>query len=86
MDDRDSITQLWTRGKFDSEFPQSLADAEKSKRPLSLIMVDIDHFKSVNDRYGHQKGDKVLAGLAGFPTSNSKTVSPIIASFHILTH
>ena len=64
MADRDALTQLRTRENFDSELSQILAEAERAKRPLSLIMVDIDHFKSVNDRYGHQKGDEVLAGVA----------------------
>lgn len=61
---RDSLTKLLTRGDFDAELPQTLADAERANRPLSLIIVDIDHFKNVNDTYGHQKGDEVLAGVA----------------------
>lgn len=61
---RDSLTKLLTRGDFDLELPKTLAEAEKANRPLSLIMVDIDHFKNVNDTHGHQKGDEVLAGVA----------------------
>lgn len=61
---RDSLTKLLTRGDFNAELPQTLAEAERANRPLSLIMVDIYHFKNVNDTYGHQKGDEVLAGVA----------------------
>ena len=64
MSERDALTQLWTRGKLDSELPQNITEAAASKQPLSLIMVDIDHFKNVNDSYGHPKGDTVLAGVA----------------------
>jgi diguanylate cyclase (GGDEF)-like protein len=58
------MTQLWDRGTLDSEFPQILADAASTKRPLGLIMMDIDHFKKVNDTHGHPKGDAVLAETA----------------------
>lgn len=62
--ERDALTQLWTRGKMDSELPQHLAEATKTARPLSLILVDIDHFKYVNDTHGHQMGDTVLTAVA----------------------
>jgi diguanylate cyclase (GGDEF)-like protein len=62
--DRDALTKLLTRGAFESEFPLRIDDAMKSSSPLSVVMVDIDYFKAVNDRYGHQKGDEVLIGVA----------------------
>lgn len=65
MEERDALTQLWTRGRFNSDLMQSITEAEKAKHPLSLIMVDIDYFKKVNDTHGHLKGDEVLAGVAG---------------------
>jgi diguanylate cyclase (GGDEF)-like protein len=61
---RDALTQLRDRGTMDSELPQILAEATDSNRPLSLVMVDIDHFKKVNDSHGHPKGDAVLAETA----------------------
>lgn len=64
MADSDSLTKLWIRRCFDSDLSQNVAEAQRAKHPLSLIMVDIDHFKKVNDTYGHQKGDEVLAGVA----------------------
>jgi diguanylate cyclase (GGDEF)-like protein len=64
MADRDSLTKLFTRGMFDNRFAKDLAEAAKSKRPLSLIFMDIDRFKAINDAYGHQVGDAVLVGAA----------------------
>ena len=65
MSDRDSLTRLRTRDALDTELPQAISDAAKASHPLSLIMVDLDRFKSVNDTHGHPKGDSVLAGVAG---------------------
>jgi diguanylate cyclase (GGDEF)-like protein len=64
MEDQDALTKLWSRGKFDSEFAQCFTEATNSGRPLSLVMADIDHFKAVNDTYGHQVRDTVLARVA----------------------
>lgn len=61
---RDSLTQLGTREAMDSELSQALVEATSRKCPLSLVMMDIDHFKKVNDTHGHPKGDAVLAETA----------------------
>lgn len=57
---RDALTGLYLRGVFDFYLDKQIIDSLRYNRPLSLIMADIDHFKSVNDNYGHQKGDEVL--------------------------
>jgi diguanylate cyclase (GGDEF)-like protein len=62
---RDGLTGLYNRVFFDQAFAQRVAQAKREEKPLSLVLFDIDHFKSVNDTYGHQVGDKVLAGIAG---------------------
>ena len=60
----DALTQLNNRRSFDLELPQKIKVARAKQMPLSLMVIDIDHFKSVNDRYGHLVGDDVLKMLA----------------------
>jgi diguanylate cyclase (GGDEF)-like protein len=64
MADLDALTQLGSRGAFDSELAAGIRAATTGNQPFSLVMVDIDHFKKVNDSHGHQVGDQVLAGVA----------------------
>lgn len=59
----DGLTGLWNRALFDHRLNEELARCERHRRPLSLAMIDVDHFKSVNDTFGHPAGDAVLAGL-----------------------
>ena len=58
------LTGLFNRGKLDWELDRELERAERYDRGFSLIMFDIDGFKSINDRFGHQKGDEILIGVA----------------------
>jgi two-component system cell cycle response regulator len=59
----DGLTGLWNRAYFDRRFPEEVARAARHAYPLSLAMIDIDHFKSINDTYGHPAGDAVLQGI-----------------------
>ena len=61
---RDPLTGLYNRRHFDQVLAQALADCRARGRPLSLAMIDIDHFKQINDRYGHPGGDEMLLALA----------------------
>lgn len=61
---RDGLTGLYNRVTFDQTLAQKVAMARCQGTALSLILFDIDHFKDVNDSYGHQMGDRVLAGIA----------------------
>jgi two-component system, cell cycle response regulator len=56
----DGLTGLWNRAYFDQRLAEEVAAAVRHDRRLSLIMVDIDHFKPLNDTYGHPFGDLVL--------------------------
>jgi len=60
----DALTGLNNRRTFDALLADELARAQRFSRPVSLLMLDIDHFKHVNDTYGHQTGDAVLKGLS----------------------
>ncbi|MER9891536.1 GGDEF domain-containing protein [Mesorhizobium sp. M0119] len=61
---RDGLTGLLHRGRFDSDGEAAVATSLRTARPLSLLIIDVDHFKSINDRFGHAEGDKVLKALA----------------------
>lgn len=61
---RDALTGARTRERFEAEAGAEVASAFGAGQPLSLLVVDIDHFKSVNDRFGHATGDRALRRLA----------------------
>lgn len=56
----DKLTQLNNRTRTDQFLPETIANAKINKEPLALVIIDIDHFKAVNDNYGHLIGDDVL--------------------------
>lgn len=60
----DSLTQLANRRLFDTILARELSSARRSEAPLSLLLIDVDHFKHYNDRYGHQAGDDLLRRVA----------------------
>lgn len=59
----DTLTGLWNRQRFENELDEELERAQRYNTPCSLIMLDVDHFKSINDAHGHDAGDRVLARL-----------------------
>jgi diguanylate cyclase (GGDEF)-like protein len=60
----DGLTGLHNRAYFDERLESKLAHCRRYKDPLSCIMIDIDHFKRINDSYGHSVGDEVLRHVA----------------------
>lgn len=61
---RDGLTGLYNRTHFREAFEALLAESREQGRPLSLLMIDLDHFKNINDRYGHLVGDDCLRWAA----------------------
>ena len=60
----DSLTRVANRRAFDVRVDDAFEHARRYDRPLSLVLVDIDHFKSINDTHGHDAGDRVLRRVA----------------------
>jgi len=61
---RDSLTGLKNRGAFADYFPRMWQQALRDRRSIALLLIDVDHFKAYNDRYGHQAGDQALRRVA----------------------
>lgn len=68
----DSLTGLFNRRYLDEMLDRELARAKREGPPLTVMMLDIDHFKKLNDTYGHQAGDEVLRALAEMLLKNSR--------------
>lgn len=68
----DPLTGALNRRGFDMQFSRLLAESETSNGEISLIMLDIDHFKKINDTHGHLFGDKVIRGVAEVLKANVK--------------
>ena len=60
----DGLTGLWNRRHFDLRLEAELSRAVRFSEPFAVVFVDLDQFKAVNDRHGHQAGDTVLVELA----------------------
>ena len=68
----DPLTGLANRRAFDERLAESLDDALQQLKSICLMMIDIDHFKEINDRHGHQIGDKILQYVASVLKKNFK--------------
>ena len=69
----DQLTGLFNRRHLDNILKQNTDLHDRYKNPFSVVIVDIDHFKSINDIYGHQIGDKVLIEFATILKNNSRS-------------
>lgn len=66
----DKLTGLYNRGYLDQHLEKEFKRSIRTETPLAIAICDIDHFKRVNDRYGHQAGDKVLAEFSNMLTGS----------------
>jgi len=70
----DPLTGLHNRRHFNATANEELRRATRYQRPLSAVMIDVDHFKRVNDTHGHPAGDKVLVAAATTCVSGTRSV------------
>ena len=69
----DGLTGLLNRRSLDARLEEAVARARRSGQPLCVLMTDVDHFKSVNDAWGHGTGDEVLKGVARVLLDGART-------------
>jgi diguanylate cyclase len=74
---RDALTGLYNRRYLDSTLERELARCQREGLPLSLMLIDLDHFKRINDTYGHQAGDEVLKQLAGMLSAQARSADVV---------
>ncbi|MRJ41089.1 MULTISPECIES: GGDEF domain-containing protein [Idiomarina] len=78
---QDSLTQVANRRALDKSLKDELQRASRMGRELTLFMVDIDHFKQLNDTYGHRLGDSVLADVAEILATQFRRSGELVARF-----
>ncbi|MBT6095380.1 MAG: sensor domain-containing diguanylate cyclase [Rhodospirillaceae bacterium] len=76
----DPLTGLWNRGGFDDLFQREIARAQRDQTPLGVVMADIDHFKRINDTYGHPVGDEAIKMAASLLLESART-SDVVARY-----
>lgn len=73
----DYLTGLKTRGYFEQQLDLEIKRSERRREPLSLLMIDIDFFKPLNDRYGHHVGDQILRDVAALLMKDMREVDTV---------
>ena len=76
----DPLTNLWNRRYFMNQLETAFSFANRHLSPLSLVMADIDHFKTINDTFGHSVGDQVLIDVSNIFIKDSR-IEDIVARF-----
>ncbi len=74
---RDALTGLYNRGYFDEALPRAVAQASRYQHPLSVLLVDTDHFKEINDTHSHLVGDRVLRLVAELLNEHARAADTV---------
>lgn len=77
----DGLTGLANRRSFDEVLSKAFAESRRSQQPLSLVMIDVDHFKRYNDVYGHPEGDRCLQQVAQAVMSAARRPRDFVARY-----
>jgi diguanylate cyclase (GGDEF)-like protein len=77
----DSLTGLFNRRKLDEELPRAVRRAARTAAPASVLLIDLDHFKEVNDALGHSGGDRVLVEFSRFLAPFARRPDDVICRF-----
>lgn len=77
----DALTGLPNRRLFDDVLKRELTRAQRDREPLALLMIDVDHFKLLNDRLGHQMGDQLLSAVAAALRRHSARRTDLVARY-----
>ncbi|MBS3813729.1 diguanylate cyclase, partial [Candidatus Bipolaricaulota bacterium] len=75
---RDPLTELYNRRYFNEILNQEVKKSERYSRPIAFLMIDINRFKEINDRYSHQTGDRVLKEVARLLKNNVREADSVI--------
>ena len=75
--EEDALTGLYNRRHFDERFARSFAEAKRLKTPLSAVILDIDNFKGINDRFSHGVGDTVLKIVAALMKESVRAIDTV---------
>ncbi len=81
LSNTDALTGLYNRRHFYSLADQEIKRARRNKTPLAVALMDLDHFKAVNDTYGHDGGDAVLRSFSSLLDRNLRTTDGLVARF-----
>lgn len=81
LSNTDALTGIANRRYFDHMLVQEWNRTKRSKHPISLLMIDVDYFKSFNDRYGHQAGDVCLQAIAEAMTKVARRGGELVARY-----
>jgi diguanylate cyclase len=77
----DGLTELYNRASFDAHLTAAISLAVYTAEPLSLLMIDVDHFKKINDTYGHRTGDEALKAVAAAALKSAYCRTDFVARY-----